>query len=190
MNIKKEITFGTSNPHKVEEAIAVLENYNFNVKQHEVDLLEIQDDNLENIATTSLLQLPDKTNYFVEDTGLFISSLKGFPGPYAAYVLKTISNEGILRLMKNFTNREAYFKSVIAYRDKNNEIMLFSGEIHGEISHELKGTVWGFDPIFIPHSKEFNSNFLTFAKMDMKSKNSISHRAIALDKLGNFLNQF
>ncbi|MHA1984596.1 MAG: RdgB/HAM1 family non-canonical purine NTP pyrophosphatase [Candidatus Hodarchaeales archaeon] len=189
MNIKKEIIFGTSNPHKVEEAIFVLKNYNFTVKQHEVDLLEIQDDSLERIAKTSLLQLPDKTNYFVEDTGLFISSLKGFPGPYAAYVLKTISNEGILKLMNDVTNREAHFKSVIAYRDKNKNIMLFSGEIHGEISFELKGTEWGFDPIFVPHH-EINPRKLTFAEMGVKSKNIISHRANALNELGKFLNQF
>jgi XTP/dITP diphosphohydrolase len=188
MNIKKEITFGTSNPHKVEEAIAVLKNYNFNVKQHKVDLLEIQDDSLERIANTSLLQLPNKTNYFVEDTGLFISSLEGFPGPYAAFILKTISNEGVLKLLKDVTNREAYFRSVIAYRNDKNKIVLFNGEIRGEISIDIRGTQWGFDPIFIPHH-DVNANKLTFAEMDTKSKNTISHRANALDKLGKFLNR-
>jgi XTP/dITP diphosphohydrolase len=186
MNKIKEITFGTSNSHKVQEAIEVLGKYNISVKQHKVDLLEIQDNELERIAKKSLTELPSKSNYFVEDTGLFISSLNGFPGPYAAYVLKTLSNEGILKLMKGNDKRNAYFKSVIAYRNDKNDIFLFNGEIQGEISFEIRGTQWGFDPIFIPLDK-INANKLTFAEMDTEAKNKISHRGNALEKLGIFL---
>ena len=52
---------------------------------------------------------------FVEDAGLFIDALEGFPGPYAAYVYHTIHNNGILKLMETIQNRNAKFQSVIAY---------------------------------------------------------------------------
>ncbi|OLS19932.1 MAG: Non-canonical purine NTP pyrophosphatase [Candidatus Heimdallarchaeota archaeon LC_3] len=192
MNEIKEITFGTSNIHKTKEATAILEDYGFKVKQDHVDLFEIQDNNLEIIAKTSLLQLPDKLNYFVEDTGLFISSLNGFPGPYAAYVSKTIFNEGILKLMKNVSDRKAFFKSVIAYRDNNNKIHLFKGKAYGTIAWKIRTgnlkpeDVFGYDPIFIP-DYEINSNLLTFSEMDFQKKNMISHRAQALNELGKFI---
>ena len=188
----KEITFGTSNVHKVKEATAVLKSYDFKVKQEYVDLFEIQDNNLETIAKTSLLQLPDKLNYFVEDTGLFISSLNGFPGPYAAYVSKTIFNEGILILMNNISDRKAFFKSVIAFRDNLNKIHLFKGEIEGSISFKIRPgnlkpeEIFGYDPIFIPNN-EMNPNQLTFSEMELTKKNIISHRAKALNELGKYL---
>lgn len=192
MNKIKEITFGTSNIHKTKEATAVLKHYGFKVKQDHVNLHEIQDNELEKIAHTSLLQLPNKLNYFVEDTGLFISSLNGFPGPYAAYISKTIFNEGILKIMKNISDRKAFFKSVIAYRDYEGKIHLFNGKVYGTIALEIRSgnlkseDIFGYDPIFIP-DVEINSNFLTFSEMDFQKKNLISHRAQALNELGKFI---
>jgi XTP/dITP diphosphohydrolase len=188
----REIVFGTSNIHKTKEATFILKDYGFKVKQDYVDLFEIQDSELENIAETSLLQLPDRLNYFVEDTGLFISSLKGFPGPYAAYVSKTIFNEGILKLMDKISDRKAFFKSVIAYRDNQSKIHLFKGRINGSISMEIRtgnlepDEVFGYDPIFIPDD-ERNSDQLTFSEIEFTKKNLISHRAKALNELGKHL---
>ena len=59
-----------------------------------------------------------KKPVIIEDDGLFINSLDGFPGPYSSYVFKTIGNKGILNLLKN--NRKAKFVSIITYCDKKN----------------------------------------------------------------------
>ena len=53
----------------------------------------------------------------VEDDGLFVDSLSGFPGPYSSFVFKTIGNDGILKLLAGSTKRSAYFLSLIAFYD-------------------------------------------------------------------------
>jgi XTP/dITP diphosphohydrolase len=115
----------------------------------------------------------------VEDAGLFIGALNGFPGPYAAYAYKTIGNRGLLRLMENVENRKAEFQSVVAYFDAEPKSPIcFKGEVAGEIvKEERRGDCksgFGFDPIFKPASCN-----KTFAEMSLTEKNKYSHRAKA-----------
>ena len=112
----------------------------------------------------------------VEDDGIFIDSLGGFPGPYSSYVHKTIGNKGILNLLKY--NRGAKFVSTITYCDKNG-LESFEGKLDGTISKSQKGRGWGYDPIFIPKNMQ-----KTFAQLD--EKNIISHRYKALKKFSNW----
>ena len=186
MTIK--LLFGTSNSHKLAEAKGILEPYNFSIQHYPVDLIEPQASDLQYIARYSLEKLPNTSDsLFVEDTGLFVESLKGFPGPYAAYIYKTIGYQGILTLLSNSTKRKAYFESVIAYRDTDGSISIFSGRINGWISIQGAGNKgFGFDPIFIPES-DVNPERLTFANLETDVKNQISHRSLALIKLREFL---
>ena len=87
---------------------------------YEVKGDEIQSDSLKEIAQTAAVNAFKRTKLpiFVEDAGLFIDALNGFPGPYAAYVYKTIHNSGILKLMEKTADRQAKFQSVIAYCDE------------------------------------------------------------------------
>jgi XTP/dITP diphosphohydrolase len=123
----------------------------------------------------------------VEDAGLFVDELKGFPGPYAAYVYKTVKNAGLLKLMEKVTNRKATFKSVIVYCDGPDlgKSVCFEGEIQGEITqHEKVRTdqsAFGFDPIFKPRGSA-----KTFAEMTIEEKNGFSHRAQAINKFANW----
>ena len=122
----------------------------------------------------------------MEDAGLFIDALSSFPGPYAAYVYKTIHNSGILRLMENATDRHARFQSVIAYCDETLcEPECFDGESSGEITRtESKPqgkSAFGFDPIFQPVGSS-----KTFAEMTIEEKNGFSHRAIAIRKFAEW----
>jgi XTP/dITP diphosphohydrolase len=122
----------------------------------------------------------------VEDAGLFIDALSGFPGPYAAYAYKTIHNSGILRLMENVKNRQAKFQSVIAYFDETLcEPECFDGESIGEITlteRRQKGkSAFGFDPIFQPVGSS-----KSFAEMTIEEKNGFSHRAMALRKFAEW----
>ena len=186
------IYFITSNDGKFKEAKLFLrKNYNVEIERIKgIEVPEIQSDKLEEIAEFSLnfLLQKNKAPQFVEDAGLFIEILNGFPGPYSAYVYKTIGNQGILNLLKPIRGNnevKAYFKAVIAYYDfKNNKNVLFEGISHGLISDRIKGDKgWGFDPIFIP----IEGNGMTFAEMGIENKNKYSHRIDALKKLGNYL---
>ena len=117
-----------------------------------------------------------KKPIIIEDDGLFIDSIDGFPGPYSSYVFKTIGNKGILNLLKN--NRKAKFVSIITYCDKT-ILQSFDGKLNGKISKTQKGKGWGYDPIFIP-----NNSKKTFAELN--NKNELSHRYKALRKFSKW----
>jgi XTP/dITP diphosphohydrolase len=172
--------FVTSNIHKFLEARKVLAEHNLATAKLRVDAIEIQDDSLENIARFSALDAVKncKLPVFVEDAGLFIDALGGFPGPYSKYVFNTVGLEGILKLMEGVKNRDAYFMSVVAYSSPtDDEPTCFVGKIKGKIISELKGTEgFGYDPIFVPNG----SDGRTFAEMSTDEKNVLSHRAQAL----------
>ena len=179
-----ELFFVTHNEAKYEEAKQVGLEYNLEIGWLNLEYEENQEDDIEEIALNScknLLKVNQKMktkDFFLEDAGLFIDTLNGFPGPYSAYVFQTIANEGILDLMKKETNRKAYFKSVVALHHKG-EISLYQGITEGEIIYEKKGEKgFGFDPIFRP-----NSSNQTFAEMSLKTKNLYSHRQKSLREL-------
>jgi XTP/dITP diphosphohydrolase len=109
----------------------------------------------------------------VDDTSFSIDALKGFPGPYAAYVLHTIGNAGILKIMKDVEDRNAHFTTAIAFADSNG-IRVFSGTIHGRIVMIPRGRGgFGYDPIFEVEGR-------TLAEFPIEEKSRISHRALAL----------
>jgi XTP/dITP diphosphohydrolase len=109
----------------------------------------------------------------VDDTAFEIDALNGFPGPFAAYVLDTIGNAGILRLMDGVQDRTASFTTAIAFADADG-IQVFSGTIYGMITLAPRGREgFGFDPIFECNAK-------TLAEIPLAEKSRISHRAKAL----------
>ena len=113
------------------------------------------------------------TPLIVDDTGFFIDALDGFPGPYAAYVLNTIGNAGILKLMEGISARNARFTTGIAYAD-NRGIQVFTGTLEGSITLRPRGNNgFGYDPIFETGKK-------TLAEISMEEKSRVSHRARAL----------
>lgn len=167
--------FITSNEGKFREVQEIARKYGIEIKWLKRSYLEPQGSELEEIAKKSaeILSKEVKEKFFIEDSGLFIEALNGFPGPYSSYVFKTIGNEGILKVMKGVKNRKAFFKAVIAYFDGKN-VHIFSGRVDGEISNEMRGCGgFGFDPIFLFNGK-------TFAEMG-EEKNKVSHRRKALE---------
>ncbi|MEX2724608.1 MAG: XTP/dITP diphosphatase [Candidatus Freyarchaeota archaeon] len=185
MDKRKTVFFATSNIGKVEEAERTLKEYGILLLHLPMKLIEIQSDNLEEIAVFSAQKAWENQGkpLFVEDAGLFIKELKGFPGPYSSYVFKTISNEGILKLMSDKVNRAAYFQSVIAFCN-GKSTTTFKGEVRGEISKEIRGGHgFGFDPIFIPEEGDGR----TFGEMDISEKTAISHRTKALKKFAEWI---
>ncbi len=176
-----EVIFITSNEGKYREARAIGEKYGVNVGWMQMEYLEPQGNDLEEIAKKSAEILSEKVDspFFLEDSGLFVEALNGFPGPYSSYVFKTIGNPGIIKLMEGVENRDAYFLAVIAYWD-GNEVRTFTGRVDGRIAEEVRGDKgFGYDPIF-----EYNGR--TFAEMG-EEKNEVSHRRKALEKFFEWL---
>ncbi len=180
----KVIFFATGNIHKFNEARKVLAEYKVAVGMLRAKALEIQSDSLEEIAKTSVVDAFKRCSLplIVEDAGLFVDALNGFPGAYAAYAYKTIGNKGLLKLMGNTEKRKAKFRSVIAYYSAElKSPICFKGEVLGEITGEerrgKRKSCFGFDPIFKPTKSN-----KTFAEMITEEKNRYSHRAQALRK--------
>lgn len=148
-----------------------------------VKAVEIQSDCLADIARASAKDAFKrcKLPLIVEDAGLFVEALNGFPGPYAAYAYKTLGNKGLLKLMEQVKVRTAKFQSSIAYCDNaKDEPLCFEGESIGEIARQERlgsCSSFGFDPIFQPCGSS-----KTFAEMDIAEKNRFSHRAQAISK--------
>jgi XTP/dITP diphosphohydrolase len=186
---RKVVFFATGNINKFNEARSILSQHSLAVGMLRLKGDEIQSDSLKDIAKKSVLNAYQRCRLpvFVEDAGLFINALSGFPGPYAAYVYKTIHNGGILKLMENQNDRQAQFQSVIAYCDDQTpcEPECFCGESSGEITaaeRKPKGkSAFGFDPIFQPHGSG-----KTFAEMAIEEKNGYSHRAMAIQKFAEW----
>ena len=177
------IFLATGNFHKFNEARRVLAEFGIAAGMLRVKNVEIQSDSLKEIAKASVIDAFNRCHLpvVVEDAGLFVDALKGFPGPYAAYVYKTISNPGVLKLMENVDDRKATFRSAIAYYDGRSAPVCFEGEAVGKIAYdEIWGnlkTGFGFDPIFQPSGSK-----KTFAEMTIEEKNGFSHRANAIRK--------
>ena len=192
----RTVWFMTGNVGKVREAKHALEPLGFEVKQLIVEGVEISEpqcDDLEIVARSKLQQAqghlphPDDA-LMVEDAGLFVDALDGFPGVYSAYVLKTLGCNGMLKLMQGGNNRNAEFQAVAALLLDGN-VFVSRGVCQGVLAAEASGVDgFGFDPIFVPNDIEREgivqtTNGLTFADVDLSVKEEFSHRRKALDGL-------
>ena len=135
-----------------------------------------------------------KRDCFADDTGLEVEALKGEPGVFSARYagltgevspkedIPAANIRKLLKLMHGIKNRKACFRTVIALIIDDIEY-LFEGTVSGEILNYKRGIGgFGYDPVFLPDGYE-----QTFAEMSMHEKNKISHRARAMSKLIEFL---
>lgn len=171
----RELIFVTGNRGKLKEAQEILKGVRVmgkDVKAHEIqsdDLALVAKDSCE--KAYSLLKQP----LFLEDSGLFVEALKGFPGVYSHFVNDKIGCSGVLKLLEGTGNRKARFVCSLAYHD-GSKIRIFTGECKGTIADAERGRDgFGFDPIFVPEGST-----RTFAE-DIAYKNRVSHRRRALD---------
>ena len=152
----KTITYVTSNWAKVEGAKYILEPLGFKIDNIKMETPEIQANDVNEVSKYSAKWACEKLNKPVlkNDSGLFINSLKGFPGVYTHYADDTIGEDGILKLMEGIDDRTAYFKESIAYCEPGKEPIVFEGITKGKISTKKDGTYgWSWDFIFIPEGE-------------------------------------
>lgn len=189
-----KLVFATNNNHKLIEVRSIAGD-NFQILSlKDIDCFdEIPEDN-PTIAENALQKaryIKNKYGYdcFADDTGLMVKSLNGAPGVYSARYAGNDCNSDnniskLLFELKNKNDRTAKFITVVALLINGNEY-LFEGSINGIITHEKHGlSGFGYDPIFKPDG--YN---LTFAELGSDIKNKISHRALAIKKLSEFLNR-
>jgi len=187
----KELVFATNNAHKTKEVAKILApNYKvLSLKDINclVDIPETGDTFEENAKLKSTYVFENfGLDCFADDSGLEVEALNNEPGIYSARysgVKDDATNlQLLLKNMEGKTDRRARFKTVISLL-KNGKNHLFEGVIEGTIRTVTSGTNgFGYDPIFQPDGYE-----ITFAEMDMSEKNKISHRALAMQKLIEFL---
>ncbi|MCW3102483.1 MAG: deoxyribonucleotide triphosphate pyrophosphatase [Bacteroidetes bacterium] len=128
-------------------------------------------------------------NCFADDTGLEVEALDGRPGVYSARYAGEEKNAGlnmdkILAELNGISNRKARFKTVVSLVIDGKERQ-FEGLVNGVILHEKRGGKgFGYDPIFQP-----DGHTRSFAEMGLEEKNKISHRALAVNKLVEYLKQ-
>jgi XTP/dITP diphosphohydrolase len=145
---------------------------------------EIQSDSLDKVARFAAEEaaMKHKRMVVVEDSGLFVRSLDGFPGPFSSYVHATVGFEGLLRLLSRENHREAYFQASLAVASARGLIQSFSAKVYGTISRKALGeNGFGFDPVFIP-----KGTGVTFAQGGIEFKQKHSHRAKAFRKLAKW----
>ena len=182
------VFFATNNVNKFNEAREVLARRRISVGMLRIKSLEIQSESLEEIAQASVTEAFERYRLpmVVEDAGLFVDALNGFPGPYAAYTYKTIGNKGLLKLMETADNRKARFKSVVAFFSSQlKSPTCFEGMVKGEIIRKERRASnemgFGFDPIFKPDNSD-----KTFAQMNVVEKCMRSHRGVAFRKFAEW----
>jgi XTP/dITP diphosphohydrolase len=186
-----ELIFATNNAHKLEEVQAIVGEQFLLKSLADIDC----HDDIPETGVTFHENAKQKTDYLVnkyglncfgDDSGLEIDALGGEPGVYSARYSGTRDMEMninlVLEKLKGVTNRSARFKTVISLY-LNGQHYFFEGSVEGCIIDERKGVDgFGYDPIFIP-----NGYSQTFAEMTAEEKNRISHRAIAVQQLADFL---
>lgn len=177
----KGIVFITGNEHKLREAKQIL---GVDIISQRLDLKEIQDVDLENVIKEKLVNGYEQLNksVMVEDTGLFLNALQGFPGALIKMLITRIGREGIVRILKDFDDKTAVAKCAVGFTNDGKDIQIFVGSIEGTIVEPRGESGFGWDPVFQPKGYD-----KTFAEMGAEEKNIISHRFKALKKFKKFL---
>jgi len=177
------ILFATGNRHKVAEAKKAGKVYGVTFKRAACPYPEVRSESVKEIAEEGVKFVYARVGepVIVEDSGLFIQALDGFPGAYSAYVFGKIGNYGILRLMGGTGNRRAEFRSAVAYYD-GETLKTFEGVVSGAIAEEARGEAgFGYDPIFIPEGSA-----KTFAE-EPKVKERVSHRKKSVESFASWI---
>lgn len=188
------ICFATNNPHKTEEIRTRLGSFFLLKNLADIGCHEELPETQNTIEGNSLQKATYVFNKyhvpcFADDTGLEVEALGGEPGVYSArYAGEHKSNEDNIRLLLSkldgVQHRKARFKTVITLAQEDG-VFTFEGIINGTILHEKRGiNGFGYDSVFKPDGFDH-----TFAEMDLSAKTLISHRAIAMKKLINFLKE-
>lgn len=196
-----KLVFASNNKHKLEEVRQILPTSVEVVSLREIGFLQEIEETGETLAANSALKarevwnwlteqdlLKDIDGVFADDTGLEIAALNGAPGVrtarWAGDEAKDVNNrQKALRELAGITNRNARFRTVVTLIMGHEEQQV-EGIVNGKIALQEEGEGgFGYDPVFIPEGYE-----KTFASLSAEVKNTISHRARAMEELRRIIN--
>jgi len=188
----KKLVFATNNAHKLSEVRAILEPEFKIISLDELGCNDEIPETAETLEGNALIKAQYIHNKFgldcfADDTGLEVDALGGEPGVYSARYAgdANCAHENMCKVLEKLgdsSNRSACFKTVIALIIKD-KINYFEGKIEGSIARQSRGeNGFGYDPIFVPEGY-----MVSFAQLGAEEKNKISHRALAVKKLVDFL---
>ncbi len=189
----KKLVFATNNKHKLEEARKILDGMVEILSLAEIECFDDIPETASTLEGNALIKaryIKEKYGYdcFADDTGLLVDALDGAPGVYSARYAGEECDpkknmEKLLDELDGIEQRGAAFVTCVALTLRGSE-HIFMGEIGGVITKEARGNAgFGYDPIFKPYGYD-----KTFAELGDDIKNSISHRAKAMERLAQFLN--
>jgi XTP/dITP diphosphohydrolase len=188
----RKLVFATNNRHKLEEVGDVLKGHLAILSLKEIncfDDIPETADTLEGNALIKARHVFDNFGYdcFADDTGLEVEALGGRPGVYSARYAGEDQNaernmEKLLAELEGSSNRRARFRTVVALIE-GGKVSYFEGKIEGTIIEQKRGSAgFGYDPVFVPDGYS-----QTFAELGSDIKNKISHRALAIHELIQYL---
>ena len=198
----KKIVLASNNSKKIKEIKEILKGFNYEVfSLNDMNInIDVEEDgktfeeNSQKKANEiyKYLKSMGEQDFLVlaDDSGLEVDSLNGAPGVYSARyagenATDELNNEKLIESLKGIGNRKAKFVSVISLAKPNGEVYSFRGEVDGIIIDEPRGkNGFGYDPYFY-----YVAYGRTFAELDLSEKNGISHRARALSKMKNQINE-
>jgi len=188
-----KLCFATNNHHKLSEAKDIAGKDFEIVSLQEIKCFEELPETSPTLEGNSLQKAQfvfQKYNVpcFADDTGLEVEALNGEPGVFSARYAGEHKNSAdnidlLLKKLGTNLNRKAKFRTVITLLGMEPNPLFFEGTVEGTITDKCRGTFgFGYDPVFIPHGYT-----KTYAEMNLQEKSSLSHRAIAVKKLGDYL---
>lgn len=196
-----KLVFASNNQHKLQEVRQILPAHITIMSLKDIGFCEEIDEIGDTLEENSALKaqtiwqwIKDKKmilevdGVFADDTGLEIHALGGKPGVRTARWAGEDCNDAanrikVLEQLRDKDNREAQFRTVVTLITKENTLQV-EGIVRGYINEREEGEGgFGYDPVFVP--EEYDK---TFASLPAEVKNSISHRARALDALKERLN--
>lgn len=200
-----KIILATNNEHKLSEIRSIFDNDIEVLSMKDVGIDTDIEENGETLLENSRIKavyvtmqlkkmnFPYPYTVIADDTGLIVEALNGEPGVYSA---RYAGGEGhdseaniqlLLKNLNGYENRKAYFSTIVTLIEERasflSHMMFFEGRVNGTILTEKHGTEgFGYDPIFQPDGYD-----CSFAELGMEVKNKISHRAIAIGKVADYL---
>ena len=193
MKVPRQVVVASKNPDKIREVAAVLGSFDPPIEiaaRREWPDVEETEDSLQGNALLKARAVARATGIvsLADDTGLEVDALDGAPGVYSARFAGPDATyaQNVTRLLHDLDgveDRSARFRTVVALVDPDGGEMVVEGVFEGRITTEPRGDAgFGYDPVFEVGDR-------TIAEMPEDEKNTISHRAKALQALARALQE-
>ena len=178
--------FVTTNEHKRREVQEIL---GWELERVDLDLPEIQAIEPAEVAANKARAAREalgrpRLPVLVEDSGLMVDAWDGFPGALTKWLMQSVGNEGLLRMLSEGGDRSARAVCAVALAEADGTVRTFRGEVPGTLASEPRGAGgFGYDPVFVP-----GWSSMTYAEMG-EGKNADSHRALAFRAVREWLGE-